>query len=320
MFSTRILYEPGFVFAGSELEVVENRPALKKRARVLCRCLHNGCGKVKEYNVCDIKSGGTRTCGCTKSERPKKIGHKNGEYIESSHPLYKVWSSIKKRCYLERDAYYKDYGGRGIVLCDEWLNSFPAFKEECISIGWSTGLQIDRINNDGNYEPGNIHFVTCSENNRNRRDNVVLTIDGITCCLKEHAERRGASYGRAWTRLRAGWDIADLFKPPRPIKEKSAESSTGGADVKSAQDYEDNVHFINTSTKKPRMAIVTENEAARTGVGRRFSCRMIDGTIYLVIPDVESLEKNIYLTSRTISFLKDHEASLVHCVHLEQSE
>ncbi|MDL2315621.1 hypothetical protein LJC59_00865 [Desulfovibrio sp. OttesenSCG-928-A18] len=223
MFSTRILYEPGFVFEGSSLEVVENMPVKKKRARVKCRCLYKGCGKEKEYNVCDIKSGRTKTCGCSVIERLRENHPTRGKLKKNRNTperrLHSVWHFIKRRCYNTKERFYKDYGGRGITLCDEWLNDFQAFYDYCMACGWQPGLQIDRINNDGNYEPGNIRFVTNKENNRNRRDNIVLTIDGITCCLKEHAERAGLTYNTVYSRYTAmGWDVKDLLRPPKEKK------------------------------------------------------------------------------------------------------
>jgi len=82
----------------------------------------------------------------------------------SKHRLYSVWKSLKTRCYNNKHIQYKDYGGRNITICNEWLNSFLSFYDFCISHGWLDGLEIDRINNDGNYEPNNVQFITCLEN------------------------------------------------------------------------------------------------------------------------------------------------------------
>lgn len=83
----------------------------------------------------------------------------------SKHPLYSRWQGIKQRCYNKKEKKYKDYGGRGISMCDEWRHEFTAFYDWCMSNGFNNNLHIDRINNDGNYEPNNCQFITLEENN-----------------------------------------------------------------------------------------------------------------------------------------------------------
>ena len=83
--------------------------------------------------------------------------------------LYKVWQGMKTRCYNPNFIYYCNYGGRGIMICDEWKNDFSKFYELAINNGYKEGLTIDRINNDGNYEPDNCRWITRAEQNRNQR-------------------------------------------------------------------------------------------------------------------------------------------------------
>jgi hypothetical protein len=87
----------------------------------------------------------------------------------NSHLLYRVWNSINQRCYNKNNLHYKDYGGRGIMMCDEWKNSAKTFIEWCLDNGWKKDLEIDRRDNDENYCPENCHFVTHIENNHNRQ-------------------------------------------------------------------------------------------------------------------------------------------------------
>jgi hypothetical protein len=82
----------------------------------------------------------------------------------SSHKLYEVWCNIKRRCYGTIKPDYKHYGGRGIKVCDEWLNSFLSFYNFCISKNWKEGLEIDRIDVNGNYEPSNCQLISHTEN------------------------------------------------------------------------------------------------------------------------------------------------------------
>jgi len=84
------------------------------------------------------------------------------------HPLYRVWTEMKQRCSNKKYNSYKDYGGRGITVCDEWFDP-KIFIEWCLSNGWKKGLFIDRRDNDGNYEPGNCRFITPKESAKNRK-------------------------------------------------------------------------------------------------------------------------------------------------------
>jgi len=93
---------------------------------------------------------------------------------ESKTKLYSVWNMMNQRCFNYKNKRYKDYGDRGITVCDEWLD-FTPFRDWSLNNGYAEGLQINRINNDGNYEPNNCNWVTNVENRRNRED-VKLTM------------------------------------------------------------------------------------------------------------------------------------------------
>jgi hypothetical protein len=102
--------------------------------------------------------------------------------------IYNVWRKMRQRCERTYSNKYKSHGARGIAVCPEW-HDYLVFKEWALDNGYQAGLQLDRINNDGNYEPSNCRFVTCAENNRNRRDTINLTINDQTMCLAEWARR-----------------------------------------------------------------------------------------------------------------------------------
>lgn len=100
-----------------------------------------------------------------------RIGHKwNVKHGEAKPPtrLYKIWLGIKQRCYNSKNPDYCFYGGRGIKVCDEWKNSYIAFRDFALSHGYKDNLTIDRIDNDGNYEPDNCQFLTKSEQTQKR--------------------------------------------------------------------------------------------------------------------------------------------------------
>lgn len=117
---------------------------------------------------------------------------KHGNYTHgysSTHPkLFGTWETMRSRCNNPARDKYKDYGGRGIKVCDEWNNSAEAFCKWALNNGYKEGLQIDRIDNNGNYEPSNCRFVTPKQNSRNRRNTVTLTINGETKCIAEWCE------------------------------------------------------------------------------------------------------------------------------------
>lgn len=94
----------------------------------------------------------------------------------SKHPLYLTWRNIIKRCHWDKYKFKHRYADRGIIVCDLWRYNFVNFYNWAIENNWQKGLQIDRINNDGNYEPNNCRFVTSATNNRNRSNNV-LTLE-----------------------------------------------------------------------------------------------------------------------------------------------
>lgn len=103
-----------------------------------------------------------------------KRNYKHGEYYTK---LYKVWISMKQRCFNPKSKDYPDYGGRGITICPEWAESYIVFRDWALNNGYSEGLQINRIFNDNNYEPNNCNFVTAKENTRKRRGQKIESME-----------------------------------------------------------------------------------------------------------------------------------------------
>jgi hypothetical protein len=124
-------------------------------------CKENGCeNKVEARGWCN------KHYKCWRRNGDPNIVKGHGY---SAHLLYTVWGHMKQRCYNPNNKHYKDYGGRGIRVCDEWKNSAKTFIDWCLENGWKPGLQIDRRDNDGNYCSENCHFVTPEENSLNQR-------------------------------------------------------------------------------------------------------------------------------------------------------
>ncbi len=141
-------------------------PKQKNHRKALFRC---HCGNEFECLVHSISSNTTTSCGCAQKEVARKLASKlSYKHGMSWHPLHHVWVGMKKRCYDKKNCRYHRYGGRGIHICDEWLNDCKMFIEWGDANGYKQGLQIDRINNDKGYSPDNCRFVTNAENAKNK--------------------------------------------------------------------------------------------------------------------------------------------------------
>lgn len=134
----------------------------------LCRC---DCGNTVSVSGSSLGSGDTKSCGCLRRDRQRKAVVTHGQYQTR---LYRLWANMIARCETESRREYKNYGGRGISVCEEWRNDFTSFRDWAVSNGYDPKLptdkcMLDRIDNDGNYCPSNCRWVTRSEQNRNKR-------------------------------------------------------------------------------------------------------------------------------------------------------
>lgn len=139
------------------------------------------CGNITLMRKDGIKSN--NSCGC------KKGNFTHGLYEEG--PMYFMWHDMKNRCYNPKSDHYVCYGERGISVCNEWLHDYESFHKWSILNGWMKGLQIDRIDNDGNYTPKNCRFVTNKVNSRKRQNTVWVELNGEIICLSEACEKSG---------------------------------------------------------------------------------------------------------------------------------
>lgn len=122
---------------------------------------------------------------------------------------YEIWCGMKKRCEKPSSAAYKWYGGRGIKVCERWSKSFQSFIDD---MGFPPeGLQIDRINNDGDYEPGNCRWVTSKQNNGNRRSNVVITLYDESRTITEWGKELKVPAPTLFSRLYAGYEPVQIL-------------------------------------------------------------------------------------------------------------
>lgn len=166
-----------------------------------CKC---DCGNEVSIRANALRMGRSVSCGCYNKEVITKHG-------SSRTKLHHVWQCIKDRCLNENYAHRKTYGGRGIGICEEWAKSYEAFEKWALSNGYKKGLTIDRIDNDGDYEPSNCRWVTMKVQCRNRRNNVVLESKGERHCLAEWAELTKQPYSRLASRHRRGWSDHEII-------------------------------------------------------------------------------------------------------------
>lgn len=160
-----------------------------------CKC---DCGNIVEVKSKSLCSGNTKSCGCYRKERTKELHTK---HKGSNTRLYNIYYRMKNRCYYKNDINYKNYGARGIVVCNEWLNDFMNFYNWAMDNGYKEGLTIDRINTDGNYSPDNCKWSTPKQQAQNRRSNKNYTINGETRCLKDWCEILGLNYSTIYARI-----------------------------------------------------------------------------------------------------------------------
>lgn len=191
------------------LTVIEK--AGKSGGRVLwkCRC---SCGKELFVITNNLTAGRTQSCGCLRDEILSNMSKSHGK---SKTRMYKIWKSMRVRCYNKNVKEYKNYGARGITVCNEWNNSFDAFYNWSMAHGYTDELTIDRIDVNGNYEPSNCRWATYKEQARNKTNNVFITYNGEKKVMKDWAKIYGLKLHTLWYRLNVrGWSIEDALTTP----------------------------------------------------------------------------------------------------------
>lgn len=176
----------------------------------VCQC---DCGNIKVVRSDSLQSGAIRSCGCMKKAQEKINLTKHHSHKMSGTRIYHIWRGMKDRCYNVHSPSYYRWGGRGITICDEWKDNFSAFYSWAMENGYSENLTIDRIDNNGNYEPINCRWATIGEQSRNRESNVVIQIGNSKRTLREWCEIFELEYGTILARYHSnGFEsIDDLF-------------------------------------------------------------------------------------------------------------
>lgn len=162
-----------------------------------CLC---DCGNTKLVYSSDLNGGKVSSCGCLVKENSRKQGKRNKTHGLSKTLLYKTHQSMLQRCYKDYNENYPNYGGRGIEVCEEW-HEFEEFKKWSVDNGYEEGLSIERIDVDGNYEPSNCKWISVKEQQRNKRNNRLITFNGETKTLVEWSEITGIKRSTISARL-----------------------------------------------------------------------------------------------------------------------
>jgi hypothetical protein len=193
----------------------------RRYARWLCLC---DCGNTKPIAPYSLTSGNSSSCGCFRAERVSECrtthGHTRKRNGQAS-PEYKSWQGMLARCYRPSHNRFERYGARGITVCDRWNpaanGSFENFLSDMGPLR-EKGLSIERINNDGNYEPTNCKWSSAKEQANNRGTTKWVVYEGKLMCLLDASRQSGINYGTLRDRIKAGWPEEQLFAPVRPMR------------------------------------------------------------------------------------------------------
>lgn len=194
------------------IKYLELEERTKKEESWLCKC---DCGNYTTSSYSSLKNGNKKSCGCLaleNSKRPRKHGM-------AKTRIWNIYQNMVRRCNNENDPAYKNYGGRGISVCDKWTgeDGMKRFFDWSFENGYKDDLEIDRINVDGNYEPSNCRWATSKQQNRNRRDNIQIKYKGKTQTLPDWCDELGLEYNMVYLRYRRGWDVERMFTQPKRI-------------------------------------------------------------------------------------------------------
>lgn len=188
---------------------------IRHKQFVVCLC---DCGEFKVADAYDAKYGKVKSCGCLQRDNWRQSGGNQYKHGGKKTRLYRIWNGMNVRCRAPSNKDYKNYGGRGVLVCDEWKASFEAFRDWAIASGYQDGLQIDRYpNTNGNYEPSNCRWATPIQQSNNKRNNKFLEAFGETKTLAQWLRdgRCLVKRGTLSDRLNQGWTTEEAITGPK---------------------------------------------------------------------------------------------------------
>lgn len=185
----------------NKLLIVERRGSDKLGHPLwLCKC---DCGNYKICRGDKVKTGKIKSCGCNNQQQDHGLCHTR---------LYHIFVGMKDRCYNKHNSRYKNYGNRGIKICDEWLTDFVKFYSWAMENGYREGLTIERVDVNGNYEPNNCSWITIEEQQKNKTNSIILDYNGKSLCISEWAKILNIPASKLYRQYHKGLPVEQILK------------------------------------------------------------------------------------------------------------
>ena len=222
----------------------------KRVRRFLCRC---DCGNEIICRLPNLKSGTTKSCGCYR--KFVSSNRRDCHHLQNTR-IYRIWCGMKRRCYNKHNEHFDRYGGRGIIVCDEWKTDFMNFYDWAMSNGYDDKLSIDRINNEGNYEPSNCRWANQKQQIVNSTATIKCSLGGNIVSLSDIADILGVSFKRIRRivyMLNNGYDMSELLSLSKKDDSFMFAEETD-ADKKAIVDLKQKCEF------KPFDRVITRND------------------------------------------------------------
>lgn len=195
------------------LTVIGREPSnARGKAMWLVRC---DCGAERIVEGVNLRNGNTKSCGCFQRDVVRRLRRRTDlDKRVVDYPEYAVWCSMIRRCTNAKDTAFHNYGARGISVCEAWLNNFATFLRD-VGERPDDALELERIDVNGHYEPGNVRWATIVEQANNRRNNVKLTYQGRTQTVAEWSRELGLKQYTIYARIRTyGWSAERALSTP----------------------------------------------------------------------------------------------------------
>ena len=194
---------------GRLVVIREGERTPQRRIKWLCQC---DCGSQVVVDGVSLRRGVSQSCGCLRAELAKRKFTTHGG---RSSRIYKIFHDAKQRCYNQSNPDYQHYGGRGIAICEAWLQDFAIFQDWALQSGYHTGLTLDRMDVDGPYSPENCRWVSMKVQQNNKRNNHRITFRGETHSISEWADITGIPYYTLHSRIvKLNWSVAKALTEP----------------------------------------------------------------------------------------------------------
>ena len=219
------------------LDIDVEKSKQTKRCYLICKC---DCGITKSMRSDYVRRNHIVSCGCYSRELLDKSRVKHGL---SRHPLFKEWTGVKDRCYNKNCKQFKDYGGRGITVCDEWIHDAAAFINWCLSHGYEKDLTLDRIDNNKGYSPDNCRWTTRKIQANNTRRNHFITYKSETHTVHEWADKLHLNYSVLSHRLARGWSVEDAIETPIKTFERHDRTYTFNGETHGLKEWAKILHI-----------------------------------------------------------------------------